>query len=563
MLERLRLTDLGVIVEADLDLRRGLVAITGETGAGKTMILSGLAMVLGAKVDALRVRSGATAATAEAEWSGLPPAAQAIVTEAGGFVEDDGVVAGRTLPADGRSRATLGGRTVPAGVLAELADTMVAIHGQAEQNRLRQPARQRDALDEYAGLTEARAAHGALWREHAEAAAHLAELERQHAGAAAEIAQIEADLEEIERVNPEPDEDAAIDAEIEKLDHIELLRTEVSAAQVFLNGEESTWEAAGASSLLEQARRSVSDAARVDPALQPLADTLQNLALELDDAAGELARYLADIEADPARLEFLRARRQELSGLMRRFGPTLAEVFTWSEQAAARLGTLDAKHVEGARESVAALAARRDASAAELTSVRQAAATRLGDAITAELASLAMGDARVEVTVTETTPGPSGQDAVTFWLRPSPASGPVPIADGASGGELSRIMLAVELSLAAAGSGGSSPATFVFDEVDAGVGGSAAVHLGQRLARLARSHQVIAVTHLAQVAAAADQHLVVTKPPAAGEELLASHVQEVAGESRIDELARMLSGSVTDTARAHAAELISQLGVSP
>jgi DNA repair protein RecN (Recombination protein N) len=474
----------------------------------------------------------------------------------------------RSVGANGRSRAHVGGAGVPVGVLAALADRLVAVHGQSDQQRLTRPAEQRAALDLYAGIgLSDYAAAFTTWRE---LAARLAD----RTSRAREL-QREADLltfgiAEIEAADPQPGEDAELAALATRLAHADALRLAARTAHDALLGDpdDPASDAADVSSLLGVASRALVQQAGDDAALDALAARLADVDALVTDLGGEFAGYGERLDADPQRLARVEERRAVLAGLTRKYGDDIDAVLEWADAARKQLAELDVSD-----EALAALAAERDAAAeragtlaAEVSARRTEAAARLGKAITAELAGLAMPAAELTIEVRRRLPvagapvltiggvqaaaAADGVDDVELLLRPHPDAPALPVQRGASGGELSRVMLAIEVCLA-----GTDPVpTMVFDEVDAGVGGRAAVEVGRRLARLARDHQVIVVTHLAQVAAYADQHVVVDKAAAAG--VTRSDVRLVAGEERIAELARMLAGSESETAREHAAELL-------
>ncbi|WP_415803607.1 DNA repair protein RecN, partial [Isoptericola cucumis] len=502
------------------------------------------------------------------------------VDEAGGEVGDDGtVVVLRTLAAGGRSRAHLGGRGVPQAVLAEIADELVTVHGQADQLRLRTPAKQRDALDAFAGqehLANLRD-YRASWSERAGLQAEIDDLTARTAERAREAELLRLGLAEVERVDPQPGEDAELTALVGRLGNAEALRLAAQQAHDAVSGDDVETEGSAVAAV-EQARRALEQAAGDDPALAAHATRLAEAGYLLADVATELASYVEDLQADPAGLETAHARLAELGGLTRSYGETIDDVLQWASDAGLRLLDLDdgGERLESMRQRTAELDARLAEDAAGLTRGRAAAAEALGASVTEELAGLAMRGARLVVQVEPAPePGPWGADQVTFLLEPHPGAPARPLGKGASGGELSRVMLAVEVALATArvdaadaagpGARGEGPAplpTFVFDEVDAGVGGRAAVEVGRRLAMLAGRTQVVVVTHLAQVAAFADAHLVVTKsrPDDAdrdGEGTTVTGVREVTDDDRVRELARMLSGQdESATARQHALELL-------
>ncbi len=573
----MRIQGLGVIDEATLELHPGLTVITGETGAGKTMVVTGLHLLGGGRADVSRVRSGADRAVVEGRFrppTGSPAAD--LAAETGARTDEDGsLIASRTVTTDGRSRAHLGGRSVPAGVLADLADGMLAVHGQNDQLRLLRPAEQRGVLDRFGGDDVARplAAYRSVRQEWVKVGTELSQRRDRSRELAREADQLSHGLAEIAAVQPQPGEDDALVAEARRLADADQLRETATTAQAALAG--ATGDDTGdpdlphALGLVGEARRRLHDAE--DPALHPLASRLQEAGALLSDVAAELAGYLEDLDADPGRLEQVLSRQAELKALTRKYAADVDGVLAWAEQARTRLGEVDTSD-----EALSALTARRDELAgelgrlaAEVSMARAAAARALAEAVTAELAGLAMAQATLQVSVgvleaDDGDPhaigvagrllhaGADGTDDVELRLIPHPGAPALPVHKGASGGELSRIMLALEVVLADA----DPVPTLVFDEVDAGVGGRAAVEIGRRLGRLARTHQVVVVTHLPQVAAYADRHLVVDKVTYATG-LTRSGVRELDGQARVDELARMLAGlDDTETGRAHAEELL-------
>lgn len=572
MLTELRISGLGVIDEAIADFSPGLSVLTGETGAGKTMVVTGLRLLAGGRADPGRVRRGADRALVEGRFD-LTTAATVdeshrreldeLLEDADAELDEDGsVIAVRRVGADGRSRARLGGRSVPAGTLARFCAPVLAVHGQNDQLRLLRADHQRDAVDTHGG-DEARAAldaYRSTFRQWREAAASLAE----RTGRARELAR-EADLlrlglEEIDALDPHPGEEEELDARIRRLTDSEELREVAGQAHEALTGDgESTDPLVG---VLDQLRQRLSGAG--DPDLDPIATSFGQAIAALGDAATELGLYLAELPVDAADLDAALERRHDLRTLTRKYGTDVDDVIAWAEKARVRLTEVDTSDsaVAELEATVARLAAELEDRGAALTEIRRAAGADLADRVSAELAELSMGGARLAVRVTPSGDGlsgatESGLDEVSLEL--DGPSGAVPLGKGASGGELSRVMLALEVVLAERSGGG----TLVFDEVDAGVGGRAALSIGKRLATLARTHQVIAVTHLAQVAAYADTHLVVHKGTDAGAAenggggAVVSGVRAVADTDRVTELARMLAGlDDTDTGLAHARELL-------
>ncbi|UJP38822.1 DNA repair protein RecN [Cellulomonas palmilytica] len=575
MIEEIRINDLGVIGAADVRLGRGLTVLTGETGAGKTMVLTALSLLLGGKADPATVRTGAGSAAVEGRVV-LAPGHPALerAAEAGGAVDDDGsLLLVRTVGAageagSGRSRAFVGGRSVPQAVLAELAESLVTVHGQADQARLRSPAHQRAALDEFAGPDHAQTlrAYRDAWTERVRVRAERGELVERAQDRSREAELLRLGLAEVERVDPQPGEDVELAAEEARLAHAEELRVAAVTAHDALAGDtESGSGLVSAADLVEQARRALEHVGTHDPALADLATRVGEAGYVLADAAAELSSYASDLQADPRRLEVVNQRRAELATLTRAYGKDVAEVLEWSRTASLRLLELEGgdQRIEELDARLAELDARLAELAGTVSAARTAAAERLAKAVSAELAGLAMAGARVEVVVRPADePGPHGADDVEMLLVPHAGAPARPLGKGASGGELSRVMLALEVALAER-AGAERPGTFVFDEVDAGVGGKAAVEVGRRLAALARDAQVLVVTHLAQVAAFADHHLVVSKSSHGGVDVVtASDVRSVTDDERVRELARMLSGQDdSDSARAHAAELLELSGM--
>ena len=582
----MRISGLGVIEDAVLELAPGLTVVSGETGAGKTMVVTGLGLLFGGRADPGAVRSGTPNAVVEGRVRVDPQGPVAArVTEAGGDLDDDVVVLARSVSAEGRSRAYLGGRGVPASALAELADSCVAVHGQSDQSRLLQPARQRAALDSYAGEAVAAplAAYRLAFDELRAVRAELAEITERARERAQEADVLRFGLEEIDAVSPQPGEASALAVEEARLGHADSLRVAADTARTALVGDDGALERPDATGLVGSARAALENAGVEDPELDALVARLRELAYLLGDLGADVASYASAVETDPARLAVVQERRAAVTRLVRKYADpaprgadeSLAEVdeagavLAWSERAAARLAAL-----EGDDDRVAELGARARELVAELgrlaqelTAARTAAAERFGAAVTTELGALAMANAAVEVQVTQTEVataddalpvggrrlafGATGTDDVEVLLRPHAGAPFRSLQKGASGGELSRVMLAVEVVLA-----GTDPVpTLVFDEVDAGVGGKAAVEVGRRLAALARTAQVVVVTHLPQVAAFADQHLVVRK--ADDGMVTRSGVVALDQAGRLQELSRMLAGQEeSKAARAHAKELL-------
>lgn len=558
MIEEMRLRGLGVIAEATLPMGPGFTAITGETGAGKTMVVTGLGLLLGQRADSGAVRAGAPQASVDGVWivDENGPVAER-VREAGGDVEPIGggrseLYLGRVLSSEGRSRASVGGRPAPAAVLAELAEQLIVVHGQSDQLRLKSAAAQRDALDRFGGpeITAARERYRAAFDAWRAVDAELTQLDADRDARRREADDLRARIADIEAVAPQPGEDAVLAERAEKLANVEELRAAAATAHDALSNDD---ELPDAVSLLAEARRAIERSAASDAALAAFVEPLADLGYRAADLVTGLNAYLADLdESGPQELAAVEERRAALNGLLRAHG-SLDEALALLESGSARLMELDddGDRIERLRAQRDELAGTLDAAAAELTAARTAAAERLGAAVTAELRQLALPDARLLVTVEPGTPSVSGRDDVTILLAPHPGAEARPVAKGASGGELSRVMLAIEVVIA-----GTDPVpTFVFDEVDAGIGGAAAIEVGRRLARLSETSQVIVVTHLAQVAAFATNHLTVVKSNDGS--VTASSVRRLEGGDREAEMARLLSG-LPDSGAAieHARELL-------
>ncbi|MBS3689549.1 MULTISPECIES: DNA repair protein RecN [Rhodococcus] len=582
MLAEIRIDSLGVISEASAQFHEGLTVLTGETGAGKTMVVTSLHLLSGARADAGRVRLGASRTVVEGRFiaDDVSPATEReivrILESSGAERDEDGtIIAVRTVGSDGRSRAHLGGRSVPAGVLSEFTDPLLTVHGQNDQLRLLRPDQQRNALDRFGDkaigtlLTRYRKHR----REWLDARSELIERTSKARELAQEADQLTFALNEIDGVAPEPGEDTAIVAEVRRLSELDSLRSAAEEAHAALAGSDDM--ASGdvgvmpALDLMSEARARIESVTDAD--LDGLGSRLADAIAVVTDVAGDLNTYLSGLPADPGALDSLLSRQSELKTLTRKYAADVDGVLEWADTARARLSKLDvssdalsllAKQVE----ETAGLTAE---AATKLSAARVKAAAKLAKAVSAELAGLAMGRAGLEVTVRSQPAGPqdsaplsvggvdlhagsAGVDEVEFRLSAHSGAPSLPISKSASGGELSRVMLALEVVLA----GSDTGATMVFDEVDAGVGGRAAVEIGRRLAKLARTHQVIVVTHLPQVAAFADTHLVVDKVDDKGG-VVSSGVRTLSDSDRVVELARMLAGlDDTETGRAHAEELL-------
>ena len=562
MIEEIHIRDLGVITDARLPLQPGLSVLTGETGAGKTMVVTALGMLLGARSDASSVRSGAKSALAEAVVR-LPHnhPALTLAQDAGGSVEElDGeqseLLLARTVNASGRSRAHIGGCSAPIGTLADIGHTLVAVHGQSDQLRLKSAAAQRHALDSYAGeaLTRLLEEYRTTYDRYRAAAAELKEVRENSRARALEAQTLRGALEEIDSVDPQEGEDTALKAESFKLMNVEALRTAAATASAALAGSEyAEGDEANVLGLLDTARGALQHQAEADEELASLAHRLNEVLILSTDISSDLASYTASLDGEsPERLAHVQNRLAQLKNLTRKYGADITEVLDWAQASRARLNTLidDPTRQENLEAELVTLRQKLGEQSQALLEARRGAARILAEAVSEELTALAMPNASLIVEVSEAEKfSPYGKDTVTFMLAPHKNAAPRPLGKGASGGELSRVMLALEVVLAEV----DPVPTFIFDEVDSGVGGKAAIEIGRRLAMLAQHVQVLVVTHLPQVAAFADQHILVLK----NDDASLSKVQVLTDEQRVVELARMLAGhDQSEAAQEHARELL-------
>lgn len=559
MIEEIYIRDLGVIQEARLPFGAGLTVLTGETGAGKTMVLSALGLLLGERSETSAIRRGQDQAFVEGRWflesqSETLQNASEKLSDAGVAIFDGELIMNRSVSSEGRSRASVSGKAVPINVLAELGESLVVVHGQSDQIRLKSANAQREALDQFAGnqaKLDTYQQHYSSWKT---LSAKLSDLQQSKEARALEAEQLRETYAELEKADPKPNEDIELAEKANRLTHIEELRIAASAAHESLSSE-LTDGGADAIGLIGIARRSLENVSAHDQALEQLAETLKQLGYQLNDAAAEISSYLDGLDEDTAKvLEIIQQRRAELTSLMRKYGPSLDEVIAHRDFVSERLLQWDSSADQvGELETMLAEELKATTkSAAALSAARKTAALDLAEQVSAELAALAMPGASLVVSVEGAAEfGSNGKDIISIQLSSFPGAEPRPLGKGASGGELSRIMLAIEVVLAKT----QSAPTFIFDEVDAGVGGAAAIEVGRRLAKLAKQAQVIVVTHLAQVASFADQHLRVLKTSDAS--FTATDVVALDQADRVNELARMLSGlPESESARTHAGELL-------
>lgn len=557
MIEEIWIKNLGVIGEARLPLGPGFTALTGETGAGKTMVVTALALLLGERSDSSMLRQGSGTAVVEGRWQIDPVGAVAErVRDAGGDMDDSELILVRSISPDGRSRAIVGGRTSPVSVLNEIGQQLVVVHGQSDQVRLRSATAQREALDRFAGPEFAvlLGDYQEMYRRWQENRGELDVLIAERDGRLREAEELRIAMAEIEAAAPVRNEDTELAGRAERLTNLEDLRSAAGHAHELISGDGPV-DAQDVIGLLESARRQLDRVSAHDGVLVEISEAIASASFIVADLAVRLASYLSDLDTDGGReLEIVQERRAELGSLARKFGPSLDEVIDYLDSGSVRLLELDndsdrienlTAEVEADRSGVIEIGRR-------VSDVRRGNAVRLSERVTSELTALAMPDSRIVVEVTDREDySLSGKDTVSILLAPHVGAEPRPLGRGASGGELSRVMLAIEVVIA-----GNDPVpTFIFDEVDAGVGGASAIEIGRRLARLSRTAQVIVVTHLAQVAAFSNNHLRIVKDSSGN--VTASSVQQLQGEERIEEMARLLSGLPdSESGLAHARELI-------
>jgi DNA repair protein RecN (Recombination protein N) len=560
MLRELRIENLGVVVDAQIEFKGKFTVLTGETGAGKTMVLQALAMVLGSRIDPTLIRNGSVKAIADSVWNVSGIEFDHDLSETVNS-EDDEILISRSMTSDGKSKAYLGGRPTTASVLDSLADSLVVVHGQHEQRRLSNATWQREALDRFCGqmCTDLSIEVNKQYLKVRDLRSELKELRSAIDRKDTEVAKLGEELRVFDNLNPVANEDDILLAKIRKIENFSSIQSALTDALNFLSSDEDD---RSASDLLNQAIRSL-DSVKSD-LIVSMNDQLQISSNLINEVVSELTRALADLNLGEESLDDLFSRRAEIQSMIRRYGLPLSEIIEVINEKRISLDnlqnsdvTLEQKELDlkQALEILGKLANK-------LRTLRESGSKKLSIAVTDELKGLAMTGSEFVVEVAdlqsgdlveigEMLIGPFGAEEVRFLLRSGANVPSRPISKSASGGELSRIMLALQVVLA----GTDKVQTFVFDEVDAGVGGAAAVEVGRRLAALSRTHQVIVVTHLAQVACFADQQIVVSGSIANG--VKESDVSEVFGDDRIKEIARMLSGlGESGSAASHAKELL-------
>jgi DNA repair protein RecN (Recombination protein N) len=567
-LEEISIRNLGIIDTSSLELSKGLNVLTGETGAGKTMILTALSLLLGAKSDSSLVRHGSERLLTSATFS-IPASLSAQIEDLGGLVEDGSLILTRSVSSDGKSKATASGATVNASTLGEITEPLIAIHGQSANTQIVKSVRQRELLDLFAGsdLQAALNDYVETFNTYNEMKAKLKALVTNASARDSQIADLELLTKQWSVLKPTRNEFAAVDDEIRKLASVEDLRIAAAGASSAIGEEE-----AGVLTVLGQARKFLEAAKGKDHALDEIATNVAESFFLIDDAHAALVSYLASLEADPTRLDYLQERKAALSTFVKKWGGAgnvdeeMAEIAIRVKSAKEMIADL-----HGGQDRIAELEAEIKAvkikllsAAKKVSSARVNAASKLSDLVSAEIVGLSMPHTRYysdvispdyEGALKESDFTITGCDEILMSIQAHKDGPKVALGKGASGGEMSRIMLALEVVIAASAPVG----TYIFDEVDAGVGGKAAIEVGRRLHALSQHAQVIVVTHLPQVAAWADRHFVVAKD--SDGQIVQSGVSQLDEKARVSEIARMLAGlDESMSAQEHAAELLAMRG---
>jgi DNA repair protein RecN (Recombination protein N) len=551
MLTEISVRNVALIEEATLELSPGLNAITGETGAGKTLLATALQLLLGGRARSEAVRAGAGKATIEGtfvlpEETGPELLAEALGDLAEEVDAEDGLVLRRTLTGEGRSRCFVGGVAVPVRALGTLGERLVSYHSQREQARLTEPAEQLAILDDFltGKALEARRNHERLWRSVEEARRELAEVRATGEARLREADFLRFQVGELEAAGYSFEEADELARERDRLRNVTDLQRAAAAAAAFLSSEEG----GGAVDSVASASAELETALRFDADLSGLLERLGGLSAELEDVLYELRSYVEELESDPNRLETVEDRIAAMRALERKYG----DVEAYLEDARARLSRLENLDEETAEleARVAGGERRLGELAAMLSAGREKAAKRLAAKVQENLSGLNLGRTEFRARLVPAEPGPTGRERVEFEIRPNPGEPELPVRRYASGGELSRIMLAIRLAQERVEPG----ATYVFDEVDAGIGGETATAVGAKLRQLGERNQVLTITHLPQIASEAASHIVVAKEESAGRTI--TRITRVTGEARLKEMARMLSGRIDDASLAHASELL-------
>ena len=556
-LEEISIRSLGVIESSNIQFKPGLTVLTGETGAGKTMVLTALGLVLGSKSDSDLVRAGQERAVVTGRFS-VPLQIQDEILASGGEVEDDCVVITRTLSSQGKSRVLVGSAVSSAAAVSSFAQSLVEIHAQSSSSKLMKPAVSRELLDRYGGIDLTQ--YQEIFSQYQEISLRIQELKNQLLQRDKEIDLLTEFAQEFSKLSPVSGELVKIENEIAKLGSVEQLNQVVSSTLNLLEDEDLS-----ALNLLQQMRKSLDSVAGKDRDLDQITERFTESLLNLQDISSDLTSYLSSLEADPSRFAQLQDRKSALSSLLKRYGRGSDKELAFEELIADGLGAKQKlADLSGGSDRITELEKQKldifskmKISAVKLADDRKIAAEKLSKLVTSEIRNLSMPNSQFVIsqsTLDSDKPGSYtayGLDEIAILFSAHAGATPLPLSKVASGGELSRVMLALEVVIAEAEPIG----TYIFDEVDAGVGGKAAVEIGRRLAKLSKSAQVIVITHLPQVAVWADNHLVVKKSESGS--VTQSDVKEMSADERKVEIARMLSGQEdSQTAQEHASELL-------
>ena len=558
-LEEISIRNLGVIESAQVEFKSGLNVLTGETGAGKTMVLTALSLILGGKADSERIRTGTDRLVASGRFS-IPPVLQTQVEELGGEIDTNSVLFSRTVTGDGKSRVSVGGVATTAGKVAELGSEMVEVHAQSSTNRLTKPSFIRSTVDSFGELEDQVSEVSSLYSEYQALAARIEQLRVDQRNREKELGKISEFMKVFSSINPKFEELTEIDNELNRLSSVDELQQSLTSALNFLDNDEYS-----VNSALSQAKRALEHVAGKDQNLDSITQGLGDSLFQYQEILGVLFRFLSALDSDPLRLEFLQDRKSAINSLIKRYGEgsdreiAFAQIIVRAEEGTRRIADLEGgdERIADLESELAIIFSKLQVASKELSSNRFKAADVLQNKITAEVRTLSMPHSRVIIQVISKSANSinnfssTGLDDLILLFTSHEGAAPGLITKVASGGELSRVMLAIEVVLA-----GIKPvSTYIFDEVDAGVGGKAAIEVGRRLRMLAQEAQVIVVTHLAQVAVWADNHLVVRKSE--GGLVSISDVVALSESDRSVEIARMLSGQEdSTTARQHARELL-------
>ena len=558
-LDEISIRGLGVIDSAAVSFSPGFTAITGETGAGKTMVLTALGLITGAKADSDFVRTNAERSIVSAAFTVTPEISEKVL-DAGGDVDVSTLTISRSVSSEGKSRINLGGSLSTAAKVSEISASLIEIHGQSSSLRLGKPSVQREIVDAFGSLSATLAEYERAFTDYNELSSRIQRLKKESASRLDQISSIQAFVKDFASIAPVSGEIVGIENEINRLGSVEEINSQLSLALNILESDDG-----GTLQNLKSAKKALDALAQKDSTLDEHIDRFSELMYGVEDVVSDLISYIAKLEADPQRFDYLQQRKQSINALIKKYGVGSDRLVAFEQliqdysQAEEKLSDLDggADRIAQLENELSQLFSTMKDKGEALGDSRLRAAQELGDLITAELSALSMPNASVVVTVERlnsdllSSYSAHGIDEVIFQFSPHTGSKLMSLAKIASGGEMSRLMLAIEVVIAAK----SPVGTYVFDEVDAGVGGKAAVEVGRRLALLSRSAQVIVVTHLPQVAVWADNHLVVRKDQSGS--ITESSVTSLAKNERLKEIARMLAGQEeSETAQKHAEELL-------